>query len=100
MPSLEEAKKPPEFKGAWTGDVYKTIIHLRATRPDLFVAVVDVDHGIGIVKPGEPENVLDLSPEEIRNLTFKDLVKNKEQLLNLKPKEWFWNIIAQGSTPQ
>lgn len=100
MPSLEEAKKHPEFKGAWTGDVYKTIIHLRATRPDLFVAVVDVDYGVGIVKPGEPENVLDLSLEEIRNLTFKDLVKNKEHLLNLKPGEWFWNIIAQGSTPQ
>jgi len=41
------------------------------------------DYGVWIVKPGEPENVLNLNLEEIRNLTFKDLVKNKEHLLNL-----------------
>jgi len=64
-------------------------VHIRTTRPDLFVAVVDVDYGVGIVKPGEPENVLNLNLEEIRNLTFKDLVKNKEHLLNLKPKSGF-----------
>jgi len=93
MPTLEEAKKHPDFKGNWTGDVYKTIIHLRATRPDLFVAVVNTDWGIGIIKKGEPENMLSMSIEDIKNMTFEEFAKDKEKLLNLKSKEWFYEFI-------
>jgi len=95
MPSLEEAKKHPGFKGFWTGDVYRTILHLRATRQDLFVAVVDVDHGVGIVKRGKPENMLDFKLEDIRTLGFDDLIKNKEKFLNLKPKDWFFEFFIK-----
>lgn len=95
MPSLEEAKRHPDFKGFWTGDVYKTILHLRATRQDLFVAVVDVDHGVGIVKRGKPENMLDFKLEDIRTLGFDDLIKNKEKFLNLKPKDWFFEFFIK-----
>lgn len=89
LPSFEDAKKHPEFRNEWTGDVYKTIIHLRTSRQDLFVAVIDTDHGVGIISRGSPESMLDLKLEEIKNLTFKDLMKDKEKLLNLKPINWF-----------
>ncbi len=89
LPSLEKAMKHPEFKGAWTGDVYKTILHVRTFRPDLFVFVINTDHGVGIIKKGQPENLLSLSLEEIQNFTFQQLAENKVNLLNLKPPAWF-----------
>jgi len=93
MPTLEEARKHPDFKGNWTGDVYKTIIHLRTSRDDLFVAVVNTDWGVGIVKKGKPESMLSMGIEDIKNMTFEEFVKCKEILLNLKPKEWFYEFI-------
>ncbi|MFN3472260.1 MAG: class I SAM-dependent methyltransferase, partial [Aquificaceae bacterium] len=95
-PTLEEAKKHPDFKGFWTGEVYKTILHLRATSSDLFVAVINTDWGVGIVKRGKPENMLDLSLEKIRSMTFEEFVKDKERLLNLKPASWFWSFLEDA----
>lgn len=96
LPSLEDAKKHPEFRNMWTGDVYKTIIHLRTSRQELFVAVIDTDHGVGIIRKGNPESMLDLKLEEIKNLTFKDLMKDREKLLNLKTREWFWRLLENN----
>lgn len=96
MPTLELARSHPDFKGNWTGEVYKTIIHLRATRPDLFVAVVDTDWGVGLIKKGEPENMLSMSIEDIKSMTFEEFDKDKERLLNLKTKEWFYEFINSG----
>lgn len=93
IPSLEEAKKHPAFKGEWTGDVYKTILHFRSFRNDLFVCVVNIDHGVGIVKRGEPENILNLRVQDIKGFSFSDLEAGKDKLLNLKPKEWFFQWL-------
>ena len=41
--------------GPWCGDVWKTIVELRATRPDLDVTVVDADFGVGVVRRGAGE---------------------------------------------
>lgn len=88
-PSLEAARAMPGFRNAWTGDVYKAVAHLRATHPDLFVAVIDEDHGVGIVTKGNPEGMLDMTMEQIARLTFANLKASTGQLLNLKPAAWF-----------
>ena len=93
IPTLEEARKHLDFKGAQREDVYKTIIHLRATREDLFVAVINTDWGVGIVKRGKPENMLSIQVEDIKKMDFYDLIKNKEMLLNLKPPSWFFEFL-------
>jgi|YNPNPStandDraft_1061719.scaffolds.fasta_scaffold75979_1 hypothetical protein len=93
MPSLEEAEQHPDFRGVWTGDVYKTIIHLRTTRPDLFVVVIDTDWGVGIIRKGKPESMLSMNTEDIKNMAFDEFAKNKEKFLNLKPKEWFYDML-------
>jgi len=87
--SLEEAKKHPDFRGFWTGDVYKTIIHLRSTRDDLFVFVIDTDWGVGIIKKGKLESMLSLSLEEIKKMGYRTLIRHIEYYLNLKTKDWF-----------
>ena len=87
--SLEEARAARGFKQAWTGDVYRAVAHLRAFRPDLFVAVLDADHGIGIVHKGRPESVLKESEHTIRGLSYPALRQAVGHWLNLKPAEWF-----------
>ena len=51
--------------GPWCGDVWKTIVHLRATRSDLRVRILDTDCGIGVIERGESETI-DLDPERWR----------------------------------
>lgn len=92
-PSMEEARSTPGFKNTWTGDVYKAVAHLRATRDDLFVAVIDSDHGIGIVCLGSPESTLNISVEEAASLSYSDLRASTGQLLNLKSAEWLPNWL-------
>jgi hypothetical protein len=70
---------------AWCGDVWKAVVHLRATRPDLSVQVIDTDFGIGVVRPGRAESRVDMSPAEIERMTYADLAADRERLLGLKP---------------
>jgi SAM-dependent methyltransferase len=93
MPTYEEAKQHSDFEGNWTGEVYKTIIHLRALRDDLFIAVVNVDWGVGIVKKGNPEGMVFIKVDDIRRMSYDDFAKDKERLLNLKPEDWFYEFI-------
>ncbi len=88
-PSLELARVTPGFTGNWTGDVYKTIIHLRAFRPDLFAAVLDCDHGVGIVYKGTPDSMITIDENAIARLSYTDLRYNLGHWLNIKPAEWF-----------
>lgn len=88
-PSMEQARKTVGFQGQWTGDVYKAIIHLRATRSDVFVAVLDCDHGVGLVMKGKPESRLPIDPQVIGHMTFADLRLSLGHWLNLKPASWF-----------
>ena len=85
----------PGWNGLWYGDIWKTILHLRTTRKDLEIFVLNCDCGLGIISKGEQKNRLKDSLESIINYTYKDLKENREKLLNLKhPKYYldFFNI--------
>lgn len=60
----------------WCGEVWKTVLTLR-NRPDLFVAVLDVKYGMGIIMRGE-QTPLPYSEEQIEKMTYKDLEENRE----------------------
>jgi len=90
----EDFRKKHPFRISWSGDVWKAIVSLRATRSDLNVAVLDCDWGIGLIKQGPAESRLDYSPQEIENLSYADLARNRTQLLNLKPADYFQQFIA------
>ena len=96
--SIREIQKlnPPGFTGIWNGDVWKTIAYLRATRKDLHVFVLDCDFGMGIITRGTPENLLEYSVEEVKNLSYSDLASNRQSMINLKDiscLEYFLNTI-------
>lgn len=68
----------PRQQKVWTGDVWKTWVKLRGTRPDLKMYVVDADSGCGIIRRGTQETIK--LPE---NLTYEALDKNRKKFLNL-----------------
>ena len=70
---------------AWCGDVWKAVVHLRATRSDLEVSVLDTDFGIGIVRRGNSNVSLDLDLSVIEELEYADLDEHREKFLGLRP---------------
>jgi hypothetical protein len=70
--------------GPWCGDVWKTIVHLRASRADMAVETLDTDFGIGVVRGGGGETI-ELAADALPALTYEDLERDRERLLGLRP---------------
>ncbi|MCA9088076.1 MAG: class I SAM-dependent methyltransferase [Planctomycetaceae bacterium] len=98
-PSLRavEALEAPGWTGEWTGDVYKSVMQLRAERSDLNVFVLDCDYGIGIVEWGQPETTLEMNLADISALSFEEFSKHQQEYLNLKPAECFSSWLNSRS---
>lgn len=78
----------------WSGDVWKAIVHLRSTREDLQVVVLDCDRGVGMVRKGLPESRLSYSEKDIEALGYADLAADRERLLNLRPSAYLKEFLA------
>jgi len=74
--------------GTWNGTVWKAYTEFRMTRPDLFMVVINTDHGVGIVRKGGQR--LFPKPEK---LGYKFLSENRKKLLNLITYEEFKQMI-------
>jgi hypothetical protein len=79
---------------AWSGDVWKAIVHLRSTCHDLRVAVLKCDSGVGIIRKGFPESRLSYSAAQIEALNYADLAADRDRLLNLKPPAYLGEFLA------
>lgn len=83
--------------GIWNGDVWKAIVELRSTRPDLLVGVLKCDQGVGFVRKGTPESTLSFTPEQVAALTYADLKADRARLLNLKPPRYLGEFLAMSA---
>jgi len=81
------------WSGEWNGDVWKTICRLRSTHNDLHVFVLDCDCGLGIITRGEPEGLLCFTPAQVDNMTYNDLAKDRQKLLNLKDEDYLFEFL-------
>ena len=72
--------------GPWCGDVWKAIAHLRASRADLRVETLDVDFGIGVIRPARDASrpALDLDVAVLGEMGYADLAANRAELLGLR----------------
>jgi hypothetical protein len=82
------------WNSEWSGDVWKVIVHLRSTRHDLRVAVLNCNTGLGIIRKGLPESRLSYSVAQIEALNYADLAADRERLLNLKPPAYLGEFLA------
>jgi len=71
----------------WNGTVWKAWVKLRATRPDLAMAVVDIDEGCGVIRPGS--QALYPLPGDPAALDYAFLDRHRREALNLIPLEAF-----------
>ncbi len=96
-PSFDQAAgtNMPGWTGRWFGDVWKSVCFLRSQQSDLNVFVLDCDCGLGIVTRGAPENHLALSLDNLREMTYADLARDRERLLNLKSETYFSEFIQR-----
>ena len=79
-PMTEETQIVPRQQEAWTGDVWKTWLKLRATRPDQNMYVIDVTFGCGIIqKQGRTLEPIRAN----RQMSYGVFAKNRKKLLNL-----------------
>jgi len=92
-PSYWAFKKAHPWRVRWSGDVWKAIVHLRSTRPDLEVAVLDCDYGVGLVRRGKPETTLGYSMEAVRRMDYEELRKDRERLLNLRRPDYLLRFL-------
>ena len=90
-------QKGPLVIGVWNGDVWKAIVELRSTRPDLQVGVLKCDQGVGFVRKGTPESPLAYSREQIAALTYADLKADRKRLLNLKPPRYLDEFLSASA---
>jgi hypothetical protein len=79
----------------WNGDVWKAIVMLRSTRPDLEIFVANTDFGLGIVTKGVQEP-LPYKKEDVQQMQFADLEAARVQLLNLKSIPFLKEMIAKA----
>lgn len=83
-----EEKNKAGCRGNWTGDVWKTIVHLRSQRNDLNVMVLDQDFGLGVITKGKPEKVLGYKLKVIEQMGYDALAAKRDLLLNLKSPDY------------
>jgi hypothetical protein len=83
----------PGWTGEWCGDVWKTILHMRSSRKDLRIFVLNCDYGLGIITRGEADNCLTLSEHDIDKMTYDEFSRNRNSLLNLKDENYIFNFL-------
>ncbi len=87
------SQRGPLAIGIWNGDVWKAIVHLRSTRPDLLVGVFKCDQGLGFVRKGTPESTLPYTVQQVEALTYADLKADRKRLLNLKSPRYLSEFL-------
>lgn len=83
----------PQWDGAWSGDVWKTVVHLRALRDDVDTFVLDCDTGIGVVTKRRPKGALSYSAIDIQAMDYRFFSNNRKALLGLQPCEFFKEFL-------
>ena len=93
---MHDCSPATEAEAKLCGDVWKTIVHLRAARHDLRVFVLNCDYGLGIVARCQPEGKrLDVPVSRISQLSYHDLARNRARYLNLKGPSYLEAFLAR-----
>jgi hypothetical protein len=88
-PPEYEIQLVPRKTGIWNGDVWKSVVKIRYTNPEVSVDVVDADWGVGIIQFGKQELYNKVLLEHALNYSYFD--KHREELLNIISVNEFYN---------
>lgn len=90
----KEMKVAEGWKGAWCGDVWKSIHYLSTSLKDnLNITVLDSDYGLGIItlkKSLEAPHKIDKNLfDKIMDFNYSDLIKNPKKMIHLQDPKSF-----------
>jgi len=93
-PVTEKAAADEYIYGThWNGTVWKAWVKLRATRPDLFMCVVDMDEGCGVIRRGA-QQLLSPPTLDYAAMDYAYLDANRREALNLIALDDFLKLPA------
>lgn len=76
----------------WNGTVWKSIYHLRVTREDLIISVVDTDYGVGIIRKGSSKAI----PLDNPFYEYNKMSINRNEALGLLSPDQFISWIGSN----
>ncbi len=85
----------PRGQRKWNGDVWKSIVELRA-RNDVFTCVGCFDQGIGMILKRKNDQILELSKDNnfrFKDLSYENYYHNFDKYLNLIDHNKFFELI-------
>ena len=78
------AARARQYEGPWTGDTWKAITHLRATRGDLFIRTINCDAGCAVIFEAEHDQpLIEIEISTLSSMTYADLDRQRSRLLGL-----------------
>ena len=83
------------WDGNWNGDVWKALIHIRLTHPELEVFTVDVDWGVGVIRRGLSTPLKNVTLSELAQADYYLLENNRAEFLNLKSPDYFEHFLEK-----
>lgn len=86
-------KENPQYTGGWTGDVWKSILHIRSWE-DVDVQTFDVKYGLSVIMKRKNQNKLHYEHSTIQRMTYKDFEEKKQEILNIKKDDEIINEIV------
>jgi hypothetical protein len=87
-PPEYEIQLVPRQTGIWNGDVWKSIVKLRCTNPNLQINVVDTDWGVGVLQFGSQEIYSKDNLEKCLDYFYMN--DHREELLNIISVDEFY----------
>lgn len=110
LPPTELAAKPIDYttpegwselksiKGAWCGDVWKTVYYLKEYHSDILEAfVIDTDFGLGIIMPKadfkNPPKIDRVKFNNVNHLLYSDMISDTKRFIDLKQADYCSKLI-------
>ena len=92
-PPEHDIQLVPRVTGIWNGDVWKSVVKMRCTNPNVQINVVDTDWGVGIIRFGKQEVYNKASLGECLDYYFFD--QNREELINIISVNEFYQLYKK-----
>jgi hypothetical protein len=87
LPPSYEHQLVPRMQDSWCGDVWKSIVKLRLSNPNLEIFTIDTDYGCTILKRGKQKIYDKVNIEAALNWNY--FIPNKKELINIISVEEF-----------
>ena len=82
----------PRYRGSWNGDVWKSIVEIRAN-PHLDTFTCKIDFGVGVIRLRNNTDLLHIQNNDFRNLKFADYYNNHQKFMRVVEYNDLLNII-------